>query len=325
MAKMDLYRETLEKYLKALGPAEDAEISWEYFRAFYKGLADLGFTELLTMEETDQAQVWQTVARALMGTGHIALALGFLWQAGVNRSVLENLVEASPEAKNLSERLVQGDIYLNCPWLTENNEEELYPLTFGKPEEKFLVFEQEGDGQRVFLASLQEGFSAYTERFGWAGVREVRLNKGEKVLTDREYLGRISTESLKSIRNLENFFLLACSVELAYQAWKAGFRYSQERRQFGRKLWEFQVLQHSLAEAYSKYQVVNVAFQELTEHFSRTQRISEGSEVIKGVALAFLREITDRALQVHGGSGYMREYPVQRFWRDGMLLSLYSF
>lgn len=176
MGEMNLYRETLEKFLKKQGVVEDKHMSWAYFQGFYNGLADLGFTELYMVEDVDQAEVWQTVARTLTASGQVALALAFLWQAGVNQAVLTHLLEASPVAELYSAKLIQGDAYLNWPWSTETGER-LYPLTFGNSEEKFFILEPDGDGQKVFLGSMERGFSV-TERFAWAGVQEVRLDRG---------------------------------------------------------------------------------------------------------------------------------------------------
>ena len=326
MSELTIYQETLERFVKSeMILDEQTEITWDYFRNVYKKLAELGFTEVILMEEVDKPLLLKNMAQIFTKSGHLSVALAILWQLAVNLIVLMELEDSGEAKEELVASIVKGEAYVNRPWLNLSSSHRVYPMTFGTQEETYFAIDGNDEtGFKVFLRSILPVGSQSIERFGWSGLKEVRYAIGEDQLQGSIYLGRLSKQGLDVVQDLERFLTVACTVGLMDMALKAGYKFATERTQFGQKIWNFQVLRHYLADAYSKYQVVNVAFTELTEHFSREKKISgEGIEV-KRVALNYLQEITDIALQVHGGSGYMREYPVQRFWRDGMLLILYG-
>jgi acyl-CoA dehydrogenase len=89
--------------------------------------------------------------------------------------------------------------------------------------------------------------------------------------------------------------------------------------QFEKPLIEFQALRHRLAECAAGIEVARA----LTYH--ALSLYDRGEECVKEVAMAKLVatetacRVTDEALQIHGGYGYMMEYPIQRLWRDARL------
>lgn len=108
----------------------------------------------------------------------------------------------------------------------------------------------------------------------------------------------------------------ANAVGRAYGAFEEALRYAQQRKQFGKSLAEFQVIRHYLADMATELEaarqfVYNVAWQ-----------FQKGEYPVKEISMAKLFvanaafRVADRALQIHGGYGYMMEYPVQRYWRD---------
>lgn len=326
MSDLTIYQETLERFVKSeMVLNEQTEISWNYFQSLYRKLAELGFTEVILLEEIDKPLLLKNMAQIFTKSGHLSLALAILWQLAVNLIVLGELEDSGGAKENLAASIIKGEAYVNWPWLNLSSSDEVYPLTFGTAEEKYFIIDgNEEKGFRVFLRSTLPVGSQSIERFGWSGLKEVRWAMGEDQLQGSIYLGRLSKQGLDVVQDLERFLIVACTVGLMDMALKVGYKFATERTQFGQTIWNFQVLRHYLADAYSKYQVVNVAFSELTEHFSRLNKISGEGKAVKQVALKSLQEITDIALQVHGGNGYMREYSIQRFWRDGMLLMLYG-
>lgn len=326
MSELAIYQETLERFVKSeMLLDEQTEITWEYFQSVYKKLAKLGFTEVILMEEVDKPLLLKNMAQIFTKCGHLSLALAILWQLAVNLIVLAGLEDSGKAKESLVASIVKGEAYVNWPWLNLSSRDRVYPMTFGTAEDMYFIIDGNDEtGFNVFLRTTLPVGGQSIERFGWSGLKEVRCAMGEDQLQGSIYLGRLSKQGLDVVQDLERFLTVACTISLMDMALKAGYKFATERTQFGQKIWNFQVLRHYLADAYSKYQVVNVAFTELTEHFSRGNKISGEGREVKRVALNYLHEITDIALQVHGGSGYMREYPVQRFWRDGMLLILYG-
>jgi acyl-CoA dehydrogenase len=118
--------------------------------------------------------------------------------------------------------------------------------------------------------------------------------------------------------------IAAVAVGLATRLLEEATSYAQERKQFGEPLAQFQLIQGMLADS----ETDRLAARALVE--SVAARVDAGERVIREAAAAklFATEtcwrIADRAVQIHGGYGYMREYPVERLFRDARLLRLFE-
>ena len=99
-------------------------------------------------------------------------------------------------------------------------------------------------------------------------------------------------------------------------------RYASERRQFGKAIGEFQLIQAMLADsqaellaAWSLVREVAGRFDQKPAHVSDPD-VSMRVSCAKLFATEMLGRVADRGVQVHGGAGYINEYPVERFYRD---------
>jgi acyl-CoA dehydrogenase len=107
-------------------------------------------------------------------------------------------------------------------------------------------------------------------------------------------------------------------------------RYARERKQFGKALGEFQLIQAMLADSQAELLAGWALVRDVAERFDRKPAHVSDSDVSMRVSCAKLfctemaGRVADRGVQVHGGSGYINEYPVERFYRDVRLLRLYE-
>ena len=111
--------------------------------------------------------------------------------------------------------------------------------------------------------------------------------------------------------------IATCSIGAAQGALNAAQRYMQERRQFGRPLADFQALQFKLAdmatELVAARQMVRLAASKLDAGHADA---SVYCAMAKRFATDIGFEVCNQALQIHGGYGYIREYPLERLLRD---------
>ena len=111
----------------------------------------------------------------------------------------------------------------------------------------------------------------------------------------------------------------ANAVARAQMAFELALKYSQERVQFGKPLSHFQVTRHRLADMATEIE----AARHLT--YFCAWLFHSGDYPVKEISMAKLLSaqvgcrVADAALQIHGGYGYMMEYPIQRYWRDTRL------
>lgn len=111
----------------------------------------------------------------------------------------------------------------------------------------------------------------------------------------------------------------AVSLGLARAALDAGLKHAVNRRQFGKRLADFQALQFMLADCEVELRAAEALVLQATYLASRGEKHTIESSVAKLYASEAASRICNRSLQVHGGYGYTRDIPVERYWRDARL------
>ncbi len=125
-----------------------------------------------------------------------------------------------------------------------------------------------------------------------------------------------------------NISAVACGI--AQRVLIESTRYARERKQFGKKLGEFQLIQAMLADSQAELLAGWALVRDVAERFDRKPAHLSDPDVSMRVSCAKLfctemaSRVADRGVQVHGGAGYINEYPVERFYRDVRLLRLYE-
>lgn len=116
--------------------------------------------------------------------------------------------------------------------------------------------------------------------------------------------------------------IAALSVGLAQGTYEMSVAYAKERRQFGRAIAEFQGLSWILSDMAVRIE----ASRQLVWHAARLRDAGRPYKKEAAMAKLFASEaamwVTTKAIQVHGGNGYSREYPVERFFRDAKLMEI---
>jgi alkylation response protein AidB-like acyl-CoA dehydrogenase len=109
----------------------------------------------------------------------------------------------------------------------------------------------------------------------------------------------------------------ACSLGGAQRCLDEAVRYTKDRKQFGQAIAEFQNTQFTLADMETELQAARMllyaAAVKVTENAPDKTRFAA---MAKRLATDMGSSIADRALQLHGGYGYLMDYPIERFWRD---------
>ena len=119
----------------------------------------------------------------------------------------------------------------------------------------------------------------------------------------------------------------AQGVGLAQGALDEAVRYAREREQFGKKIISFQAIQHMLADMATQVEAARALVYAIARYIDQSENPKEISKV-SGMAKVFASDVamkvTTDAVQIFGGYGYMREYPVEKMMRDAKILQIYE-
>lgn len=128
--------------------------------------------------------------------------------------------------------------------------------------------------------------------------------------------------------DVERAFFSGEPLGLAQGAMELALKYSREREQFGQAICNFQLIKAKLADMYTEIEAARGLVYRAAVLADKMHRGGRGTEVHKIAAAAMLfaaetaTRVANQALQIHGGYGYMLEFPINRFYRDAKLYEI---
>ena len=187
-------------------------------------------------------------------------------------------------------------------------------------------------------AAAQHGISAFVVEKGTPGFRpgkkEAKLgmrasSTGEVIFQDcrlpsGQLLGNPGEGFIDSLRILDGgrISIAALSVGIAQGAFDAALKYAKQRKQFGRFISEFQAIQFKLADMATEIEAARwLTFRAAWMH-SNGQRVTKASSIAKLYASEAAVRAAGEAVQIHGGYGFIKDYPVEKFYRDVKLCTI---
>lgn len=171
-----------------------------------------------------------------------------------------------------------------------------------------------------------EGYSVgkNLKKLGWRSSDTAELYF-DQVKVPAENLIGYENEGFRYIMQdfqYERIHMALSSVALAELALEETIKYSKERTQFNQPLAEFQVLRHKMVDmAVDIAKAKNITYRAL-DLYNRNEDVVTHATMAKAYATEMVQRVTDTAVQIHGGNGYMMEFPVQRYWRDARIQSI---
>ncbi|HSM13725.1 MAG TPA: acyl-CoA dehydrogenase family protein, partial [Thermoanaerobaculia bacterium] len=118
--------------------------------------------------------------------------------------------------------------------------------------------------------------------------------------------------------------IAAQAVGIARGALDAALAYARERRQFGKAIAEFQAIQFYLADMAMEIDAARLLVYKAAWAKMNRKRYSLEAAQAKLFASEMAQRVTNKALQIHGGYGYTRDYDVERFFRDARITEIYE-
>ncbi len=118
--------------------------------------------------------------------------------------------------------------------------------------------------------------------------------------------------------------IAAQATGIAQGAFEAALAYSQQRMAFGQPISQFQAIQFMLADMSTEIDAARLLVRKAAWKQDTSARFTRDAAIAKLFASEMATRVTHKAIQVHGGNGYSREYPVERPYRDARITEIYE-
>jgi butyryl-CoA dehydrogenase len=223
----------------------------------------------------------------------------------------------------------KGDGYVlngTKQWITNGGEAEIYSI---------IAMTDRSKGPRGASAFIIEkgtpgfGFGKKEKKMGIRASATRELVFQDCYVPKENLLGKEGMGFIVTMRTFDRTRpgVGAQGVGLAQGALDEAVRYAREREQFGKKIISFQAVQHILADMATQVEAARALVYSVARYIDQDENPKEISKV-SGMAKVFASDVamkvTTDAVQVFGGYGYMRDYPVEKMMRDAKILQIYE-
>lgn len=269
------------------------------------------------------------VTNAFMRWGNDELKKKYLTQMATSKVGAFALSEASSgsDAFALKTRAVDngGHYELNGQklWITNGNEAEIFIV--------FATIDPDAGYKGITAFIVEKGFEGFS-----VGKKEdklgIRASSTTELILDgckvpkENVLGEVGKGYKISIETLNEgrVGIGAQMLGIAQGAYEAALKYTQEREQFGQPIANFQAVQFQLAEMALEIEATRLLV------YNAARLKDAGKPFLKEAAMAKLyssrcaEAVSSKAIELFGGYGYVKDYPVEKFWRDSKIGAIYE-
>lgn len=208
------------------------------------------------------------------------------------------------------------------------NGEKLW-ITNGPFADVFAVYARTKRGITAFVVEKgAEGFSvgAPEKKMGIKGSKTSSLTFDNVVVPDANRLGQDGRGFLIAMKTLDagRLGLGAACLGGMKEMLELSVQYAKERKQFSEPIANFQAVQEMLAEMATEIYICESLVYRTAHKYDAGTMLSRESAMVKLVCSEGLHKCVDLAMQVHGGMGFSREMPIERFYRDSRINKIFE-
>jgi alkylation response protein AidB-like acyl-CoA dehydrogenase len=222
-----------------------------------------------------------------------------------------------------------GDEYVingNKMWITNGTVGDFFTVlckTDPDAEGRYNGFSQ------IVVESDRDGFEAdkITGKMGIRASDTAELIFDDVRVPEENLIG---TEGMGFLQQMQFFDatrtgVAAQGVGIAKGACERALEYSQQREQFGQPIGEFQAIQHKLADMHTKLEAARqLTYKSAWSVENSDEPVTKLASMAKEYASRVAVDVANEAVQIHGGSGYVNDFDVERFYRDAKITQIYE-
>ncbi len=188
---------------------------------------------------------------------------------------------------------------------------------------------EKGDSKGTTAFVLEKGMQGFTSgkkenKLGMRASETAELIFDNCRVPDSNRLGQVGEGFVQAMKILDGgrISIGALSLGIAKGAYEAALKYSKERHQFGKPISEFQAIAFKLAEMATDIEASELLIHKAAYLKQNNKSVTTAGAMAKMYASEICVKVASEAVQIHGGYGFTKDYPVEKFYRDAKLCTI---
>ena len=188
---------------------------------------------------------------------------------------------------------------------------------------------EKGDKHGMTAFAIEKGTKGFTsgkkmDKLGMRASETAELIFQNCRISDENRLGEVGEGFIQAMKILDGgrVSIGALSLGIAKGAYEASIKYAKERTQFGKSIIDFQAIGFKLAEIATEIEAAELLLHKAAFLISTGQKVTQLSAMAKMYTSELCVKAATEAIQIHGGYGYTKDYPVEKFFRDSKLCTI---
>ena len=188
---------------------------------------------------------------------------------------------------------------------------------------------EKGDKHGMTAFAIEKGTKGFTsgkkmDKLGMRASETAELIFQNCRISEENRLGEVGEGFIQAMKILDGgrVSIGALSLGIAKGAYEASIKYAKERTQFGKSIIDFQAIGFKLAEIATEIEAAELLLHKAAFLISTGQKVTQLSAMAKMYASELCVKAATEAIQIHGGYGYTKDYPVEKFFRDSKLCTI---
>ncbi len=188
---------------------------------------------------------------------------------------------------------------------------------------------EKGDSHGMTAFVVEKGTAGFTSgkkenKLGMRASETAELIFSDCKIPDANRLGEVGNGFVQSMKVLDGgrISIGALSLGISKGAYEAALRYSKERVQFGKPISQFQGISFKLADMATEIETSELLLHKAAFLKNEGRKTTKISAMAKMYASEVCVKVANEAVQIHGGYGYTKDFPVEKFYRDSKLCTI---
>ncbi len=302
------------------------------------GGAGLGYVEYAVVIE-ELARVDPSIALAIaahnsLGSGHLDIAAN----DAQKRQYLAPLARGEhfaawgltePSSGSDASSMRTTAIQHNGGWVINGSKNFITNATFAQTTVVLAITDRTAGTHGISAFIVERGTKGFSiakkeNKLGMRASDTAQIVFDDCVVPDENLIGEAGQGFIQAMKVLDGgrISIAALAVGIAQGAYEAALKYAKERTQFGKPIAEYQAIQFKLADMATQIEAARLLTYRAAVLKNEGKNTTKESSMAKLFASEVAVRVAEESVQIHGGYGYIKDYPAEKYWRDAKLCTI---